>query len=76
MRRHFPVLFALIALGCPEPSPPALDAMAEVKKYFSSKMPVGHWRYLLDVTRETVDSWTPISSATSRSTIGRSRSTP
>ena len=37
-------------------SPPSAAAMAEVKKYFSSKMPRLVAMYLLAVTRDTVDS--------------------
>ena len=44
--------------------------MDELKKYFSSKMPCGVWTYLLVVTRETVDSCMPMSSATSRRMSG------
>ena len=47
---------------CDSPSPAA--AIAEVKKYFSSKMPRGDAMYLLDVTRETVDSCMEMASAT------------
>ena len=35
-----------------------------VKKYFISNRPRGVEIYLLEVARETVDSWTPIASAT------------
>ena len=37
-------------------SPPSAAAIAEVKKYFSSKMPRLVAMYLLAVTRDTVDS--------------------
>ena len=40
------------------------DAMADVKKYFSSKIPRFVSMYLLDVTRLTVDSCIEIASAT------------
>ncbi len=44
--------------------------MPELKKYFSSKMPCGVCTYLLVVTRDTVDSCMPMSSATSRRISG------
>ena len=44
--------------------------MAELKKNLSSKMPCGVCTYLLVVTRETVDSCMPMSSATSRRISG------
>ena len=44
--------------------------MAAEKKVFSSNSPRGQARYLLEVTRLTVDSWMPISSATIFSVIG------
>ena len=43
------------------------------KKYFSSKVPKGVAMYLAVVTRLMVDSCKPSSSATSRSTSGRTR---
>ena len=51
-------------------SSPLVREMPELKKYFSSKMPCGVWTYLLVVTRETVDSCMPMSSATSRRMSG------
>ena len=51
-------------------SSPATRAMDELKKYFSSKMPCGVCTYLFVVTRETVDSCMPMSSATSRRMSG------
>ena len=42
----------------------AATAIAEVKKYLSSKLPRGVAMYLLDVTRLTVDSCMEIASAT------------
>ena len=45
--------------------PPSL-VIEELKKNLSSRIPCGHSMYLLEVTRETVDSCTPISSAMSR----------
>ncbi len=46
------------------------------KKNFIGNTPRGVWMYLLETTRLTVDSCMPMSSATSRSTIGRSCSMP
>ena len=45
-------------------SSPSDDAMAEVKKYFSSNTPRGVAIYLLEVTRLTVDSCIEMASAT------------
>jgi len=45
-------------------SPPSADAIAEVKKYFNSKMPRLVAMYLLAVTRDTVDSCIAMASAT------------
>src|SRR6266851_2958274 len=49
---------------------------AEVKKYFSSKMPRGVAMYLLEVTRLTVLSCSSVAMAMSRSTSGLSALTP
>ncbi len=49
---------------------------AEVKKYFSSKMPRGVSMYLFDVTRLTVLSCSSVAMAMSRSTSGFSALTP
>ena len=57
-------------------SPPSDDWIAEVKKYFSSYRPRAHDRYLLLVTRLTVDSCISIASATWRSVIGFRCATP
>ncbi len=50
--------------------------MAEVKKYFSSKMPRGVDMYLFEVTRDTVDSCILIASATVLRLSGRRCCTP
>ena len=50
---------------------PSTVATAVEKKYFSSKMPWGQCTYLFEVTRLTVDSCMPMSSATSRRMSGR-----
>ena len=55
---------------------PCTRLMLELKKNFSSKMPWGVWAYLLVVTRLTVDSCMPMSSATSRRFSGRRCWTP
>ena len=52
-------------------SPPVADAIAEVKKYFSSKMPRLVAMYLLAVTRDTVDSCIAMASATVLRLSGR-----
>ena len=57
------------------PSPSAVR-MLELKKNFSSNTPCGVCAYLLVVTRETVDSCMPMSSATSRRLSGRRCSGP
>ncbi len=57
-------------------SPPSDAAIAEVKKYFSSKMPRGVAMNLLAVTRETVDLCMPMASATVRRLSGRRCWTP
>ena len=59
-----------------EISSPYSRSMPLWKKYFIGRTPRGVWMYLFDTTRETVDSCMPMSSATSRSTIGRRRSMP
>ena len=56
-----------------EPWPPR---RLDVKKYLSSNVPCGVCTYLPAVARLTVDSCMPMSSATSRSTIGRRFSMP
>src|SRR5262249_45757631 len=57
-------------------SPPSAEAIAEVKKYFSSKIPRLVAIYLLAVTRETVDSCILIASAMVLRLSGRKCSTP
>src|SRR5579864_235509 len=57
-------------------SPPWAAAIAEVKKYLSSKMPRLVAMYLLAVTRDTVDSCMPMASATVFKFSGRRCSTP
>src|SRR5262245_50688499 len=57
-------------------SPPSAAAIAEVKKYFSSKMPRLVARYLLAVTRETVDSCMSMASAMVLRLSGRKCRTP
>ena len=57
-------------------SPPSAEAMEEVKKYFSSKMPRLVATYLLAVTRETVDSCMLMASATVLRLSGRRCCTP
>src|SRR4029453_18729367 len=52
-------------------SPPSAAAIAEVKKYLSSKMPRLVAMYLLAVTRDTVDSCISIASATVLRLSGR-----
>ena len=59
-----------------EASPPSAVARPTEKKCLNSKVPRGVCRYLRVVMRETVDSCTPISSATSRSVNGRIASGP
>src|SRR5260370_507681 len=54
-------------------SPPFVDAIADVKKNFISKVPRAAAIYLLAVTRETVDSCIPIASATVLRFSGRDR---
>ncbi len=49
---------------------------ADVKKYFSSKMPRGVVMYLFEVTRLTVLSCSSVATAMSRSTSGFSALTP
>ena len=66
---------ALTASAETAPSPSAA-ATPEVKKYFSSNVPRGQWRYLLEVTRLTVDSCMAIASATARSVSGLRWATP
>ena len=50
--------------------------MEDVKKYLSSNMPRGVAMYLLDVTRDTVDSCIEIASATVLRLSGRRYWTP
>src|SRR5712692_223043 len=57
-------------------SPPSAAAIAEVKKYFSSKMPRLVAMYLLAVTRETVDSCMSMASAMVLRLSGRKCRTP
>ena len=57
-------------------SPPSAAAIAEVKKYFSSKMPRLVAMYLLAVTRDTVNSCMPIASAMVLRLSGRRCWTP
>ena len=57
-------------------SPPSDDAIDEVKKYFSSKMPRLVAMYLLAVTRDTVDSCMLMASATVLRLSGRRCCTP
>jgi len=57
-------------------SPPSCAAIEAVKKYLSSKRPRGVAIYLLEVTRETVDSCTPTASAIVLRSSGRKYSTP
>src|ERR1700680_3880125 len=57
-------------------SPPSAAAIADVKKYLSSKMPRVVAMYLLAVTRETVDSCMAIASATVLRLSGRKCWTP
>ena len=60
----------------PEHGLPLAVTIAREKKYFSSKTPIGVAMYLLLVTRETVDSCTPTSSAISRRHSGLSAIVP
>src|ERR1700730_770084 len=55
---------------------PSCAAIEAVKKYLSSKRPRGVAIYLLEVTRETVDSCTPTASAIVLRSSGRNHSTP
>ena len=55
---------------------PSDEAMAAVKKNFSSNTPRGVAIYLLVVTRDTVDSCIPTASATVLRFSGRKYSTP
>ena len=57
-------------------SPPLFEAIEAVKKYFSSNRPRGVAIYLLEVTRETVNSCMPIASAMVFRLSGRKCSTP
>ena len=52
-------------MAVPEQALPLALIIARLKKYFSSSTPNGVAMYLLLVTRETVLSWTPTSSAIS-----------
>src|SRR3546814_18776823 len=55
---------------------PCVSEMPDEKKYLSSNSPRAQERYLLLVTRLTVDSCIPIASATCRSVSGRICATP
>src|ERR1700730_8858249 len=55
---------------------PSCAAIEAVKQYLSSKRPRGVAIYLLEVTRETVDSCTPTASAIVLRSSGRNHSTP
>src|ERR1019366_5796324 len=57
-------------------SPPSRAEIEAVKKYLSSKRPRGVAIYLLEVTRDTVDSCTPTASAIVLRSSGRKYSTP
>ncbi len=57
-------------MAVPEQAPPLAVVMAREKKYLSSNTPMGVAMYLLLVTRETVDSCRPSSSAISRRPSG------
>jgi len=47
-------LIAALTASAEAPPSPSTAPTPEVKKYFSSKVPRGQWRYLFDVTRLTV----------------------
>src|SRR6185312_14493453 len=67
---------ALLTASADTASPPSDEDTPEVEKYFSSKVPRAQLRYLLLVTRLTVDSCISITSATWRSVIGLRYATP
>ena len=69
--------FLIIArIAVADASPPSWVESPTEKKCLNSKVPRGVCRYLRVVMRETVDSCTPISSATCFSVSGRIASGP
>ena len=66
----------LFLIETEETSLPEVESIPLWKKYFIGKRPRGVWMYLLETTRETVDSCIPMSLATSRRTSGRRCSMP